>query len=65
VSGQIWIYVPIGSGGEPGVDLPEPSARFPMLQTYIRTVAPMIFSEDHRAPDALELSRLVVTLGIR
>ena len=36
--GQIWVYVPIGSGAEPGVDLPQASAQFPMLQTYIDLV---------------------------
>jgi hypothetical protein len=28
LTGQIWVYVPIGSGGEPGADLPEPTAQF-------------------------------------
>jgi hypothetical protein len=36
--GQIWVYVPVGAGGEPGIDLPEPSARYPMLQSYIDLV---------------------------
>lgn len=38
VTGQIWVYIPIGAGGEPGVELPEPSAQFPLLQTYIDLV---------------------------
>ena len=37
-TGQIWVYVPIGSGGEPGVELPEPTVQFPMLQSYIDVV---------------------------
>jgi hypothetical protein len=37
-AGQIWVYVPVGEGGEPGIDLPDPSARYPMLQSYIDLV---------------------------
>jgi hypothetical protein len=33
-TGDVWIYVPEGPGGEPGVDLLDPSANFPMLQSY-------------------------------
>jgi hypothetical protein len=36
--GMIWTYVPIGIGGEPGLELPAPSAAYPMLQSYIDVV---------------------------
>jgi hypothetical protein len=37
-SGDFWVYVPVVSNGESGVDLPDPSANFPMLQSYIDVV---------------------------
>ena len=37
-SGDFWVYVPVVPNGEPGVDLPDPSANFPMLQSYIDVV---------------------------
>ena len=37
-TGQIWTYVPLGFGGEPGIELPEPTVQFPMLQSYMDVV---------------------------
>lgn len=36
--GRIWVYVPVRSGGEPGVGLPIPNGRYPLLQSYIDVV---------------------------
>ena len=36
--GHIWVYVPDVAGKEPGVDLPLPDAKFPMLESYIDVV---------------------------
>lgn len=37
-TGNVWAYIPDGPGGEPGVDLPDPSARFPIVQSYVDLV---------------------------
>jgi hypothetical protein len=37
-TGDVWVYVPDGPGGEPGVNLPEPTANFPLLESYIDVV---------------------------
>jgi hypothetical protein len=37
-AGHIWVYVPVRPGEVPGVDLPEPDAAFPMLESYIDIV---------------------------
>jgi hypothetical protein len=37
-SGRIWVYVPTRNGGEPGVGLPSPNGRYPLLQSYIDVV---------------------------
>ena len=37
-TGHIWVYVPVKPGEVPGVDLPEPDAAFPMLESYIDVV---------------------------
>jgi hypothetical protein len=37
-AGQIWVYMPVGESGEPAIELSEPSARYPMLQSYIDLV---------------------------
>ena len=36
--GTIWVYVPVGPGGQPGVGLPVASAAYPLLQSYIDLV---------------------------
>lgn len=36
--GRIWVYVPKQMGGSPGIGLPEPSGRYPLLQSYIDVV---------------------------
>jgi hypothetical protein len=36
--GRIWVYIPDIAGNEPGVGLPLPDARFPMLESYIDVV---------------------------
>jgi hypothetical protein len=36
--GRIWVYVPVKPGSEPGRDLPEPDASYPLLQSYVDTV---------------------------
>lgn len=36
--GRIWVYVPVGPSGEPGVGLPVPSREFPLLESYIDVV---------------------------
>lgn len=36
--GRIWVYVPVRSGNEPGVGLPIPNGRYPLLQSYIDVV---------------------------
>lgn len=36
--GQVWVYVPVKPGGEPGVGLPAPDAAFPMLELDIDVV---------------------------
>ena len=36
--GRIWVYVPEGAGKEPGVGLPQPDAKYPMLESYIDIV---------------------------
>lgn len=36
--GRIWVYVPGAAGKEPGVGLPQPDAKFPMLELYIDVV---------------------------
>ena len=36
--GHLWVYVPVHPGGVPGIDLPEPDAAFPMLESYIDIV---------------------------
>lgn len=36
--GRIWVYVPVRSGSEPGVGLPIPNGRYPLLQSYIDVV---------------------------
>ncbi len=35
---QIWVYVPVGEGGEPGAGLTPPNTAFPLLQSYIDVV---------------------------
>lgn len=37
-TGRIWVYIPVGPAGEPGVSLPEPNAQFPLLESYIDVV---------------------------
>ena len=37
-TGKIWVYVPDAAGNPPGVGLPNPSAPFPMLESYIDVV---------------------------
>jgi hypothetical protein len=37
-TGDVWVYVPDGPSGEPGADLPDPSANFPILQSYVDVV---------------------------
>ncbi|MGH7211885.1 MAG: gamma-glutamylcyclotransferase family protein [Acetobacteraceae bacterium] len=37
-TGTIWVYVPVGPGGQPGVGLPVASAAYPLLQSYIDLV---------------------------
>ena len=37
-AGKIWVYVPQATGNDPGVGLPLPDAKFPMLQSYIDVV---------------------------
>ncbi len=37
-TGTIWVYVPVGPGGQPGVGLPAASAAYPLLQSYIDLV---------------------------
>ena len=34
-TGRIWVYVPVGPDGRPGVALPPPDAEHPLLQSYI------------------------------
>jgi hypothetical protein len=36
--GHIWVYVPVRPGSVPGVDLPEPDAAFPLVESYIDIV---------------------------
>ncbi len=36
--GHVWVYVPARQGGNPGTDLPEADADFPILQSYIDVV---------------------------
>lgn len=36
--GRIWVYIPVRSGSEPGVGLPLPNGRYPLLQSYIDVV---------------------------
>jgi hypothetical protein len=36
--GHIWVYVPVSRGGTPGVDLPEPNASYPLVESYIDIV---------------------------
>jgi hypothetical protein len=36
--GRIWVYVPVRAGSEPGVGLPIPNGRYPLLQSYIDVV---------------------------
>lgn len=36
--GRIWVYVPEIAGKAPGLDLPLPDARFPMLESYVDVV---------------------------
>lgn len=36
--GRIFVYVPRVTGREPGIDLPAPDGRFPLLQSYIDVV---------------------------
>src|SRR5206468_561651 len=36
--GRIWVYVPVAEGREPGVDLPTPNSKFPLLESYIDVV---------------------------
>ena len=36
--GRIWVYVPDVAGKEPGVGLPQPDAKYPMLESYIDIV---------------------------
>ncbi|HUC16331.1 MAG TPA: gamma-glutamylcyclotransferase family protein [Acetobacteraceae bacterium] len=38
LQGRIWVYIPEISGKAPGVDLPQPNASFPLLQSYIDVV---------------------------
>ena len=37
-TGKIWVYVPLGPDGRPGVGLPRPDAQYPLLQSYIDVV---------------------------
>ena len=37
-TGTIWVYAPVGPGGEAGVGLPQPDTEFPQLQSYIDVV---------------------------
>jgi hypothetical protein len=37
-TGAIWVYVPVGPGGQPGVGLPQADAEHPLLQSYIDEV---------------------------
>lgn len=37
-SGHIWVYVPQAAGHKPGEELPEPTADFPLLESYIDVV---------------------------
>jgi hypothetical protein len=37
-TGTIWVYVPVGQGGEPGVGLAAPDAQYPLLESYIDLV---------------------------
>jgi len=38
LQGRIWVYIPEIPGRPPGVDLPQPNASFPLLQSYIDVV---------------------------
>jgi hypothetical protein len=37
-TGKVWVYIPVGSNGTVGEDLPIASARYPLLQSYIDVV---------------------------
>ena len=37
-SGAIWIYVPVGPDGRPGLALPQPDAQYPLLESYVDVV---------------------------
>ena len=36
--GEIWVYVPLVAGKEPGVGLPLPTSAFPIIESYIDVV---------------------------
>ncbi len=38
LQGRIWVYIPEIPGKPPGMDLPQPNASFPLLQSYIDVV---------------------------
>ncbi len=37
-AGKVWVYVPVGPDGQPGVGLPQPDAEHPLLESYIDVV---------------------------
>ena len=37
-TGKVWVYIPVGSNGKVGEDLPIASARYPLLESYIDVV---------------------------
>jgi hypothetical protein len=36
--GTIWVYIPVGPGGQAGAGLPLPDAQYPLLESYIDVV---------------------------